>query len=70
MCDKSTPLSNRYLAMYRRTSLPRNSSVTRIVNRCIYTGRKYSTLRKYQMSRFAMRFQSYSGVLPGVRRHS
>jgi len=63
-------LSQQHLASYRKSSIPRSSSVTRIVNRCVYTGRKYSTIRKFQMSRFSTRFNSYEGLLPGVRRHS
>lgn len=58
------------LAVYRKSSIPRSSSITRIVNRCIYTGRKYSTIKKFQLSRFAIRFNSYEGLLPGLRRHS
>ena len=62
--------SRRHLAMYRKSSIPRAASIGRVVNRCVYTGRKYSTIRRFQMSRFAIRFHSYEGFMPGLRRHS
>ena len=63
-------LSQRHLAAYRKSTLPRASSITRVVNRCTQTGRKYSVIRRFQLSRFAFRSNSYEGFLPGVRRHS
>ena len=62
--------SHKHLALYRLSSLPRSSSISRVVNRCIYTGRKYSTIKRYQLSRFAIRLNSNEGLLPGMRRHS
>lgn len=68
--NKTVPLSHRYLASFKRSTLPRSSSVTKIVNRCVQSGRQYSIIHKVQLSRFPFRFQSYNGTLPGVRRHS
>lgn len=62
--------AQRHLAIYAKASIPRSASLTRISNRCIYTGRKYSVIRKFQMSRFAVRVKAYDGTLPGIRRHS
>jgi ribosomal protein S14 len=67
--NQQTTLSNRYLVSLYRSSLPK-SSVTKIVNRCVRTGRSYNVLKKVQLSRFPFRFESYNGTLPGVRRHS
>lgn len=68
--NKKVNLSNRCVAAFRRSHLPRLSSVTKIVNRCTQSGRQYSVVHKTQLSRFPFRVQAYNGVLPGVRRHS
>lgn len=60
----------KYLALYKRSNIPRSSTISRIVNRCLYTGRKYSTIKHFQLSRFSIRFNTNDGYLPGVRRHS
>lgn len=66
----SLSVATRYLACYKKSSIPRSSSLTRVVNRCVYTGRKYSTLHKFQMSRFVLRVKAYEGLIPGLRRSS
>jgi ribosomal protein S14 len=64
------PLVNRYFASYRRVLMPRNAAIGKMVNRCLESGRKYSTIHKVKLSRFAFRIEAYNGSLPGVRRHS
>ena len=64
------PFYKRQLVSYRKVSLPRKSSIVQTVNRCHQTGRKYSTLKKYGLSRFALRVKTYEGALPGLRRYS
>ncbi len=68
--NRHTPLSHRYLASFRKSTLPRNASITKMVNRCTETGRQYSIIHKARLSRFPFRFQAYSGSLPGLRRDS
>ena len=68
--NRSVPIANQYAASYRRSTLPRNSSGTKLVNRCIQTGRQYTIIHKVRLARFPFRVQAYNGVLPGVRRHS
>lgn len=68
--NKTVPFANRYAALYRRSTLPRKSSITKMVNRCIQSGRQYSIIHKVRLSRFQFRVQAYNGVLPGVRRDS
>lgn len=68
--DCNTGIVFRHIALYRRSNIPRSASITRSVNRCMSTGRKYSTVKRFQMSRFAIRFHANEGYLPGVRRHS
>lgn len=46
--------------------LPRDSSPTRLVNRCRVTGRRRAYIRKFQMSRITFRELASEGKLPGV----
>lgn len=53
-------------AMKTLTELPRNSSATRIRNRCALTGRPRGYYRKFGLSRIALRDMALRGELPGV----
>lgn len=53
-------------AMKTLTELPRNSSATRIRNRCVLTGRPRGYYRKFGLSRIALRDMALRGELPGV----
>jgi small subunit ribosomal protein S14 len=46
--------------------LPRNSSPTRLGNRCAVTGRPKSVYRFFNLSRHVIREMAYAGLLPGV----
>lgn len=70
IANKYAPLTYRYLARLRLSALPRSSSISKIVNRCIRSGRAHMVVNRAQLSRFPFRFESYDGTLPGVRRHS
>lgn len=50
--------------------LPRDSSPTRLHNRCEVTGRPRGYLRNFKMSRIAFRELAYKGHLPGVKKAS
>lgn len=50
--------------------LPRDSSPTRLHNRCMLTGRPRGYMRKFQMSRIAFRNYAHKGQIPGVRKAS
>ncbi|MBG9811297.1 30S ribosomal protein S14 [Priestia endophytica] len=50
--------------------LPRDSSPTRLNNRCQVTGRPRGYLRKFKMSRIAFRELAYKGQVPGVKKSS
>nr|YP_010700342.1 ribosomal protein S14 [Flexiglena variabilis]WCH63483.1 ribosomal protein S14 [Flexiglena variabilis] len=50
--------------------LPRNSSFTRLFNRCFVTGRSRSYYRFFGLSRHVLRDMAHSGVLPGVTKSS
>lgn len=47
---------------------PRNSSITRIRNRCILTNRSRSIYRKFKFSRLMFRKLALNGKIPGVRK--
>jgi small subunit ribosomal protein S14 len=50
--------------------MPRNSSATRIRNRCEITGRPRSVYRKSKMSRIAIREYGSKGLIPGLVKSS
>lgn len=50
--------------------LPRDSSPTRLKNRCEITGRPRGYLRKFNMSRIAFREYAHKGQIPGVKKSS
>ncbi|MEI4526790.1 30S ribosomal protein S14 [Priestia megaterium] len=49
---------------------PRDSSPTRLHNRCEVTGRPRGYLRKFKLSRIAFRELAHKGQLPGVKKSS
>ncbi|MGN8647305.1 30S ribosomal protein S14 [Gracilibacillus sp. HCP3S3_G5_1] len=50
--------------------LPRDSSPTRLKNRCEITGRPRGYMRKFNMSRIAFREYAHKGQIPGVKKSS
>ena len=50
--------------------LPRNSSPTRLHNRCSISGRPRGYYRKFGMSRIAFRDMALDGQIPGVTKAS
>jgi small subunit ribosomal protein S14 len=47
-------------------ALPRDSSPTRVHNRCVEDGSARSIIRKYRRSRFTIRNMAMNGQLPGL----
>jgi small subunit ribosomal protein S14 len=68
--DKSLPAEERFKASMALAKLPRNSSKTRIRNRCEITGRPRGYYRKLRMSRIALRELSSRGEVPGMVKSS
>src|SRR5689334_22244157 len=64
--DDSLPLEERFEARLKLAELPRNSSATRIRNRCEVTGRPRAYYRKLKMSRIALRDLGSHGLIPGL----
>lgn len=50
--------------------LPRDSSPTRLHNRCGVTGRPRGYMRKFNMSRIAFRELAHKGQVPGIKKAS
>ena len=68
--DDSLPLEERFDARLKLAELPRNSSKTRIRNRCDLTGRPRAYYRKLKMSRIALRELGSAGQIPGLVKSS
>src|SRR2546430_3835549 len=68
--DKALPTEERFAAALKLAQLPRNSSSTRIRNRCEITGRPRGFYRKLRMSRIALRELGARGVIPGLVKSS
>ena len=64
--DMSLPTPVRRAAMLKLAHLPRESSPTRVVNRCVVSGRSRGVLRRFQLSRLCVREAAAMGILPGV----
>ncbi len=68
--DKSLPMEERFAAALKLAQVPRNSSKTRIRNRCEVTGRPRAYYRKLRMSRIALRDLGSQGLIPGLVKSS
>ena len=68
--DDDRPLEERFDARLKLAKLPRNSSKTRIRNRCEVTGRPRAFYRKLKMSRIALRELGSQGQIPGLVKSS
>jgi small subunit ribosomal protein S14 len=68
--DKMKPMEERFAASLKLAQLPRNSSATRIRNRCEVTGRPRAYYRKLKLSRIALRELGARGLIPGLLKSS
>jgi small subunit ribosomal protein S8 len=68
--DRSKPVEERFAATLKLAELPRNSSATRIRNRCEITGRPRGYYRKHKLSRIALRDLGSKGLIPGLLKSS
>ena len=64
------PMEERFKARLKLAELPRNSSATRLHNRCEITGRPKGYYRKLKMSRIALRLMASDGMIPGMVKSS
>ena len=68
--NKKLPLTERFEAQLKLAKIPRNSSKTRIRNRCEITGRPRGVYRKLKISRIALRDLASKGKIPGMTKSS
>ena len=68
--DKNKPMEERFAATLKLAELPRNSSATRIRNRCELSGRPRAFYRKHKLSRIALRELGSKGLIPGLVKSS
>ena len=64
--NKKLSLEERFKAQQKLSKLPRNSALTRVMNRCQITGRPHGVYRKLKISRIALRKLSLEGKIPGM----
>ena len=70
IADKKRPMEERFAATLKLAQMPRNSSATRIRNRCELSGRPRATYRKNKLSRIALRELGSKGLVPGLVKSS
>ncbi|WP_366657314.1 30S ribosomal protein S14 [Fodinicurvata sp. EGI_FJ10296] len=64
--DKKLPPEERFAASLKLAEMPRNSSATRVHNRCEVTGRPKGFYRRFRVSRIALRELASDGKIPGM----
>lgn len=64
--DRNAPEEERFAAQLKLAEMPRNSSKTRIRNRCELTGRSRAYYRKFRLSRIMLRDLASRGLIPGM----
>jgi small subunit ribosomal protein S14 len=68
--DKTKPIEERFAASLKLAELPRNSSPSRVRNRCEISGRPRAFYRKHKLSRIALRELGSKGMIPGLLKSS
>ncbi len=68
--DQSRSDEDRYAARLAFQKLPRNSSPSRLRNRCDITGRPRGTFRKFGLARLKLRDIAMRGEVPGLTKAS
>ena len=64
--DTTKPIEERLAAVDTLNKFPKNSSKTRLRNRCQFTGRARGFLSKFKMSRLCFREMASQGLIPGI----
>ena len=68
--DQSRSEEERFQARLKLQQLPRDSSPTRLRNRCELTGRPRGTFRKFGLGRNKLREKAMRGEVPGITKAS
>lgn len=67
---KSKFLEEKFNLSLKLQKIPRNSSPTRLRNRCFISGRPRAFFRDFGISRHFVREMAHRGLLPGVQKAS
>ena len=68
--NKKLNLDERFNAQMKLSKLPRNSSRSRVKNRCEITGRSRGVYKKLRISRIILRKLTLEGKIPGMIKSS
>ena len=68
--DRDLPAEDRFAARLKLAEMPRNSSKTRLRNRCQLSGRPRGYYRRFKLSRVALRELGSRGQIPGLTKSS
>ena len=68
--SESASDEERWAAVLKLQTLPRDSSPIRQRNRCRQTGRPHGVLRKFGLSRIKVREAAMRGEIPGLKKAS
>lgn len=68
--NKELPFSIRTKIQQKNFRFDLNSSITRIKNRCILTGRARSISKMFKLSRLQFRLLASNNFLPGVHKYN
>lgn len=68
--DQSLPFEERLEAQIKLSQMPRDGSRARYRNRCALSGRPRGNLRKFGLSRIALRELASWGQIPGLIKSS
>lgn len=68
--DVNASDEDRWNAVLKLQTLPRDSSPSRQRNRCRQTGRPHGVLRKFGLSRIKVRETAMRGEIPGLKKAS
>ncbi len=68
--DVNLSMEQRFDAAFKLASMSRDTSMTRVRNRCVLTGRSRGYYRFFGVSRILLREMISSGLIPGARKAS
>jgi small subunit ribosomal protein S14 len=68
--DKKTSQEDRFEAVMKLSSLPKDGCAIRVRNRCELSGRPRGFYRRVKLSRIALRELAASGQVPGMTKAS
>ncbi|HXH54943.1 MAG TPA: 30S ribosomal protein S14 [Gammaproteobacteria bacterium] len=70
MRDKNLSLEEKFITSAQLQGLPRDSSPSRLRNRCLVTGRARGVYSKFGLGRNKLREYAMSGLIPGLYKAS